>query len=240
MEATLLDNALEALTSTPTSPEPGTATANGASNGPTKTPTFPLRGLTENPTWRSRVFGLTETHPKVEKLARWGEWFVRRSCLNVRDKGTWLVISGPTGVGKTHVADIAVRFFNDWAVDLRTSGVWRADRVPSAVFLDWAKVIRRTEDNDPELVLRDALESQVIVIDDAGAEADRFKSGAGADLLRSFLGDCERKFLLLTTNIPRTEWEAKFGDRVADRLNAAHHHDMTGAPSYRPKLKGAA
>jgi DNA replication protein DnaC len=183
--------------------------------------------------------GLTETHPKVEKLSRWGEWFIRRSCLNVRDKGTWLVISGPTGVGKTHVGEVAVRFFNDWAVDLCVAGVWKNHRVPTAAFLDWPKAIRRTEENDPEMVLRDALESQVIVIDDAGAEVDRFKSGAGADLLRSFLSDCELKFVLLTTNVPRAEWTEKFGDRVADRLNSAHHHDMTGAPSYRPRLKGA-
>jgi hypothetical protein len=70
------------------------------------------------------------------------------------------------------------------------------------------------------------------------SETDTFKTGSTADLLRSFLSRCEKKFMLLTTNIDRPMWPKRFDARVADRLDAAHFFDTTGIPSYRPKLKG--
>lgn len=199
----------------------------------------PLRGVDENPEWRRRTFRLDETHhPKVERLSRWGEWFLRRACLNVRDKGTWLVISGKTGTGKSHVGSIVLQFFNDHAVDLALCKAW-PNRVPKGVFVDWSSVVRRLKGRERiEDVLCDALESQLVILDDIGSESDQFKSGEGADALRWFLEKCESKFMLITANYGPKEWTTRFDARVADRLDSAHHFDTTGIPSFRPKLKG--
>lgn len=131
----------------------------------------------------------------------------------------------------------------DWlacyAIDLWRAGKWH--KVPRISKWDWPRIV---EDENGE-IWEEALNgingiasSDIVVLDDVGAEVDRFKSELNKGRLRSALNACEKKWLLMNTNIDKSEWSAQFGMRGADRLRASHYLDMTGVPSYRPKLRG--
>lgn len=208
---------------------------------PLTTATTVLRaGLLEDEAWRKKYFKLDETHhPKVQKLATWGEWFLRYAANNNRTKGAWLAIGGPPGVGKTHVAQKVYAWLACYAIDLWQSGKWH--KVPRVAKWDWPRIV---EDDSGEIWeealngINGMVASDIVVLDDVGAEVDRFKSEMNKGRLRSAMNACEGKWLLMNTNIEKADWETQFGVRGADRLRAAHYLDMTGVPSYRPKLRG--
>lgn len=207
---------------------------------PLATATAVLRaGTREDADWRTKYFKLDEAHhPQIKKLARLGEWFIRFAANNVRDKGTWLAIGGPPGVGKTHVADKVYAWLSCYAVDLWYGSKW--PKVPRVSKWDWPRIV---EDDSGE-VWEEALHgingiaaSDIVILDDVGAEVDRFKSEVNKGRLRSAMNACDGKWMLMNTNIAKADWEAQFGVRGADRLRAAHYIDLAGVPSYRPKLR---
>jgi hypothetical protein len=188
--------------------------------------------------WRKWVIGLDEEHhPKIRTLAQWGEWFIRRSFNNRRDKGTWLVLQGLPGCGKTHVARRVRRFLADYAFDAWQAS-WSASRgIPVVVFREWPKLAEIKDESHFDDAIQDVLEADIVILDDLGAETDRFKSGSPASRARSVLSALERRWVLITTNLPKTKLSEMYNDRVADRLNAAHWCDASTIPSYRSKLK---
>jgi hypothetical protein len=109
---------------------------------------------------------------------------------------------------------------------------------PSAAILNWSRYCSAVERGDAGAWrLGEVLEADVIVIDDVGAESDRFRSGESKADLRDFLEACRNKWLMVSTNIQKADWMDAFGARVADRLCAARRFDTAGIPSYRQKLK---
>lgn len=190
------------------------------------------------PEWRASVLGLDEGHhPRVQKLATWAEGFTKRACANRRDLPTWLVIAGPPGTAKSHVAKRVARYFGDNAVDLYIAGLW-AD-IPTAFRRDWSSVVSLEDEDGFNAALVDMAAASLVVMDDIGAEVDRFRNGLPTERLRRVLGAIERKFVLITTNIPREKWDEVFDDRVSSRLRAASYFQTTGIPDYRPmKAKG--
>lgn len=113
---------------------------------------------------------------------------------------------------------------------------WRG-QFPFVAFVDWRWLAESDDSEDFEEAMRGANEARIVIIDDVGAEADRFKNGVNTSRLRTLLSVCNRKWLLLTTNLPKTEIERTYDIRVADRISAAHWCDLSAVPSYRPKLK---
>jgi hypothetical protein len=184
----------------------------------------------------------TAHHPRVGRLAAWAGYFVRRTLRNDRSGGTWLVLEGPTGTGKTTVGRFCVRAFNDWSLSAVLAGgaQWGGILKPSAAILNWSRYCSAVERGDSGAWrLQEVLESDVIVLDDVGAESDQYRSGASKAELRDFLESCRNKWLMISTNIPKPNWLEAFGARVADRMDAARRFDTTGIPSYRSKLRGA-
>jgi DNA replication protein DnaC len=92
------------------------------------------------------------------------------------------------------------------------------------------------EDKPCETYLDDLGRCQLIVLDDLGAETDRFRSGTPAARLRRLLEQSQNKWLIATTNTPKAEWPNVFDNRVASRLSAARVITTTGIPDYRPNL----
>ena len=185
--------------------------------------------------WRASVLGLDEGHhPRVQKLATWAEGFTKRACANRRDLPTWLVIAGPPGTAKSHVTKRAARYFGDHAVDLYIQGLW--SDIPTAFRRDWTSIVGIDDEREFDAALVDMADASLVVLDDIGAEVDRYRSGLPAERLRRVLGAIERKFVLITTNIPREKWDEVFDGRVSSRLRAASYFDTTGIPDYRPNL----
>jgi DNA replication protein DnaC len=194
-------------------------------------------GLDEDAAWRARFIRLDESHhPKVAKLARWAEWFIRRGSHNLREKGHGLVVVGPPGTGKSHAAKRILRWFQAYSVDLWFSRKWT--HPPKSVFVDWAALCEKDKEEAFDEALYQIAEADVVILDDVGSESDKFKSGAGVSRLRRVLSLCEHKWLYVNANIPNERWDTSLDARVSDRLTALHYLDMSGAPSYRPKLRG--
>lgn len=178
----------------------------------------------------------TAHHPNVITLAKWAGYFVRRTLRNDRKDGTALVLEGETGTGKTTVGKFCVRAFNDYILDAtRADGSqWRKSPLPKATLLNWSKYCRDVDRKETgPWVTEEALQSDVIALDDVGAESDRFKSGAHTAALRDFLEECAHKWLLISTNIQRENWVESFGRRVASRLDASRSFSTAGIPDYR-------
>jgi len=194
----------------------------------------------QNKLWWCKIIGLDPAHhARVATLAGWAGYFVRRSLRNDRSDGTWLVLDGPTGTGKTTVGRFCQKAFNDYSLDVTLGGhgAWSLARKPSAGFLSWSKFCRQSEDGS-QWMLDEKLQDDVLVIDDVGSEADRYRSGSHKAQLRDLLEDCRNKWLLISMNIEKKDWLDVFGARVADRLDAAKIFSTAGIPSYRSKLRG--
>ena len=195
-----------------------------------------LLDLVENSEWRQKFVKIDETHhEKTATLARWGEWFIRRASLNERTKGHQLAICGSPGTGKSHVGKRVVAFLESYSIDLWREKHW--PRPPKAVLVDWARLCERDKPESFDDALYDIANADVVVLDDVGSESDRFKSQQNVSRLRRALEVCEHKWLMVNANFRKVEWPEKLDARVADRMEAMHYLDMTGVPSYRPKLR---
>ena len=181
-------------------------------------------------------------------LCKWAGYFVRRTLRNERGDGTALVLEGPTGTGKTTVGRFCARAFRDYALESTLHEFipghektetnrcrwYKRSPIPSVAFVDWSSYCRKVDrkETGPH-VIDEALQCQVIILDDVGAEADQFKSGSHTAELRDFLEECANKWLLVSMNIARAQWRKAFGERVASRLSASRSFDTTGIPDFR-------
>jgi chromosomal replication initiation ATPase DnaA len=179
---------------------------------------------------------MDETAPAGRRIATYAEAFVKAASRNKRDRGTWLTISGPAGVGKSHALRRCHRFLAAHAVDLWDAGLWRA--VPDAMLATWSRVVDlpRTEWDDWLFDLRRA---SFVCLDDVGSEVDRYRSGEPVERLRIALEICEPKWLMVTTNATPAQLKTVWDARVASRLSRAAVLDLTGCTDYRPRLKAS-
>lgn len=194
-----------------------------------------LLSIRDSEAFRAKVIGLDESAPLPKRLSRYVEAWIKAAAMNRRENGTWMVISGPPGVGKSHSLKAARTFIASHAVDVYGE-FWKAP--PSVVWAAWSRIIELDDDEWTDW-LYDLRRAQVVILDDVGSEIDRFKTGAPAERLRVALETCESRFLLISTNVRSEQWAANFDERVKSRLHRAVVLDMTGAEDYRPKLKTA-
>ena len=209
--------------------EPATAVTK-----PVATVKLPEVGV-ENPEWRKKIFGLDESDDRVRKCLISCERYLRRAINNDRSKGTWLLISGPVGTGKTHAARAVFKQFSSWSMTAWDLGVWKNAR---ADFLDWP-TIRSDKFFDTRMdEVRGGngfFGANLVVLDDIGAEVDRFKTGEEAERLRQILTICENKWLLVTSNLPREKFPEVYDARVASRLSAAAYVQLFGCKDWRKR-----
>ena len=184
--------------------------------------------------WRKTVLMLDEEHEGVTALARWAECFAKWCALGDRRNGHQLVIHGPAGTGKSHAVRRVAAYIRDNAIDLALMN--RSASMPVVYMRDWATLMALNDEDQFAAATADIADATLVVIDDIGAETDRYKTGLPADRLRRVLEACRNKWLLLTTNVSRPDWVAVFDARVEDRLRAARHCNTEPIRSYRPKL----
>lgn len=201
---------------------------NGGSN---ETPVYPL-----TPTMK--VFSLETHHPKVEILSKKMVGFAQCCIRNDRQYGTWFVLAGQTGCGKTHCAEKLRAWYNAVKIEAWHRGWFGGQaNVSPACWVDWPSCgsPRRANLDRFDELLADVMGARLVILDDIGAECDSFKSGEPAMRLTELLNACRDKWLLVTTNIEPEKWDEHFDQRVADRLHQARFMVMFDVPSYRMK-----
>lgn len=174
-----------------------------------------------------------EPTPKHRTAGECAEAFVQRALRDATDRGTWLVIAGRTGSGKSHLARRIRDLFNGSLIHAQAMG-WMKPRghLPGAAFARW-ELRSRCHDGEWQEWSNDVSAAILTIVDDVGAETDEFKSGKPIQRLKEILDLCERKWLLITTNVEPSNWRERFGVRVADRLMSAKRVTLFDVESWR-------
>lgn len=173
------------------------------------------------PKWRAKWLRLNEAaHPEVESLALAAEQFAMRLFENDRSGPRLLVLGGRNGTGKTHVARALHRYFSALALEAMTRGHWPCHEVPHSAFCEWAE-LAECEPGKSVPAWDSAIAADLLVLDDVGADVDRFKSGLPVANLARMLNARERRWTIITLNHPPGAWVDRFDKRVSDRL---HRH----------------
>ena len=189
-----------------------------------------------SPEWRRTVLGIQESHhPKVKLAAECAEKFIRSCLRDIRDGGTWFAVSGQTGCGKTHLAKRLANYYDTRIIDAWHRGWIPDDNVSSSVFLDWPKVASAKDWVFDDICENELWDARFVIIDDIGAESDRYKSGEPATRLLRVLNRLEKKWLFVTTNVAPSAWRETFDQRIADRLLGGAYVSMFEVPSWRTK-----
>jgi DNA replication protein DnaC len=181
------------------------------------------------------VFGIDEDHhPKVAAMALSAEKFTRACLRDLRDNGTRFVIAGQTGVGKTHIAERITRYIATRQIDAWAWGWWTGSHIPAPSFIRWPDAVR-AKDESWETIVGETQAARFIVLDDLGAENDRYRNDEGTSRLHTLFETLRPawKWLLVTTNVPVAQWKSRWDQRISDRLMACARIDLTSVPSYR-------
>lgn len=137
--------------------------------------------------------------------------------------GYRLILHGENGCGKTHTA----RAISNWArlnaINLplvNAPGNEVVSCLATTQYVNWPRVIDEMKSGDWEMVER-MMTPNLLVIDDIGAEYDPSK--IATEKLYLLLEHRERKWMVLTTNVPPEKWEEKFERRISSRLLRNSH-----------------
>lgn len=98
------------------------------------------------------------------------------------------------------------------------------------MFFNWPAVVDGFKQSRWE-VIEDMIPSQLLVLDDLGAEHDPSK--IGTEKLYLILERREHCWTVITTNVSPDSWELKFERRVSSRfLRNARHISLADVPDY--------
>lgn len=181
--------------------------------------------------WQNSVLSMSSRGGGLVPIADEVEAWARRFYRGNRVSAT-LILSGDSGTGKTLISNRLRAWVERMAIECAMSGGW--SRSPSTEWVDWVDWWERYQDGRPCRDLSDIISADCLFLDDVGAESDRYKSGQNTAILCQILGKREKKYTVITTNVPKQKWGEKFDTRVADRLkrNGAVYMSFWGIKSF--------
>lgn len=165
------------------------------------------------------------TGPRLEAIVgvvtEWGRGFVPGESAG-------LLFLGAPGAGKTRMAGALAAFLLE---EGRARVRWR----------DWPEFLRRVQStykvrpgevvDSEETLIAEALDGDLLVIDDLGAEHSREGSGWAEGLLCDVLNralKASRPSLVITSNLGGQELRRRYGDRVFGRIEELCRADKGG------------
>lgn len=183
--------------------------------------------------WQRKWLNLDVTRPQIQDAANIVEKWAARFARNKKDTRL-LVIVGDYGVGKTEIAEHLKR----WSKAVRST-IWGMGWTtpPRIEFVEFGKVaFLETAEfrNWLEGHNTPGHETDLMFLEDIGAEVDKFRSGEPTERLREIFNDMKNRFMVVTTNVPSAQWETRWDGRIMDRLmRHSEIIEMTGVPSYQ-------
>lgn len=93
-------------------------------------------------------------------------------------------------------------------------------------FINWTDIACEDRE-DEDMLFREALECDVLLLDDIGTEVDKFKTQEPKERLRILLGAREQKYTATSTNVPVAKWGEVWDQRVEDRLLRGNARPLT-------------
>ena len=192
--------------------------------------------------WQRKWLNLEVTSPVIQRAAdvveKWAARFGHHKLTDTTDvdphKTGHLVIVGDYGIGKTEIAERML----EWARGTRLI-VWPKfwPRPPRVEFVEFGSVAF-LETEEFKIWLADHTEvnagTDLMFLEDIGAEVDRYKTGEPTERLREILNAFKSKWLVITTNVPVDQWEERWDGRVQDRLlRNSIVLDLSEAESYQ-------
>jgi DNA replication protein DnaC len=156
-------------------------------------------------------------HPEAAKLAMAVERWCKR-CITRDAHPRLMVICGANGIGKSMAARAAARYVTCAAITGWEMGYW--PEPPRVRLIAWSRIagVVPSERSGDGAAWDLAIDMDVVVLDDVGAEVDRFKNDLPVENLRLILEERRDKWTLITTNLFPEDFADKWDDRVADRL----------------------
>lgn len=188
---------------------------------------------------------LDDSHPLVRKAIVMARTWAERKWNGVDEAS--LVLVGPTGVGKTHIARAVLWSMVQAAVDDDGAPIAGTER-PVGRFYVANDLIQQLDASTRAGQL--VGNAPILVIDDVGAEQNiEFVSGDGQQREKQqryfkLINYCYdfRVSLVITSNLSLGALKDTFGDRAWSRLQqmapAGFMLDMSGAPDWRVKRSG--
>lgn len=159
-------------------------------------------------------------HPDIQSAADGIMRFCVRWSKLIPRSPTLVVIQGESGCGKTHIAKRVAKWARFVAPKVWSESAIKSHEIPRVQFIDWMSVCspEKVDDRSFMEMLHEIDGDSLTILDDVGAEADRFRSGVHIERLCMVLNRRERKFTLITTNHPPEHWSSCFDARVSDRM----------------------
>ena len=146
---------------------------------------------------------------------------------NVRDHGNVLILTGPTGTGKTHLAcAIANQVIVKHGASVVFGSVSDFTRGVKASF-------QKDSGRSEQASIHGLMKPDLLIMDEVGQRATEYDQQLVFDVINRRYADM--KPMVLMSNLTEVELEAHLGDRIADRLREVGTYISMAWPSYRAR-----
>lgn len=182
--------------------------------------------------WQAQIIRVENHHPKIQVAADRLERLI--SDWSKHHDPRMLILGGNTGSGKTTMAQRVLDYATSHRLEVFDSRKWPGTALPSTGMCWFPKFCARIEKGADDDESIEDLVSDFTLVDDIGAEVDKFKSGFHIPLLARVLDKLRGRWGIITTNIHHDLWASRWDIRVQDRLlRQTEYLDMFDVPSFQ-------
>ena len=170
------------------------------------------------------------TEAALEAVRRWQ-----------RGERPWLVLLGPVGTGKTHLAIALTKWYDDQHKILVAGEPYNAAHVEFWTVPEFFEAMDRYQREEKVSPFVRVLEADLVVLDDLGAENSSAEDRRGRWMLSKLheIFDFryrQKKRTIVTTNLTPEQLSKRYGDRLLSRMAEMGFCVAIEASDYRQRM----